>query len=125
MATEAHWGEEPWPEAAGYQALANLMGGYPEMATFRRFRNAGALDLLYRQAELQHSIAEWALTVSDDKQSQNYEHRQYDIRFDLLRKSMLSDSADDSKQWRAWREISHQLGEYCEPVLDKALCIVC
>jgi len=118
MATQAHYAPGPWPEAAGYQALGNLMGGYPEMAIFRRFRNAAALDLLYRQADLQCTIHDWALTAEIDQQTQGPALRndplryEYDRVFDELRRSVDADEPVARIQWRRWCQISEKLKGY-------------
>lgn len=120
MATQQHYGQGHWPEAAGYQALGNLIGGYPEMAIFRRFLNAGALDLLYRQAELQHIISEWATTAEVDQQIQgprrpeDPKRNEYDKDFDQLRRSVDSHEPGAGNQWRRWSEVSEKLGDFCE-----------
>jgi len=96
------------------------MGGYPEMAIFRRFRNAGALDLLYRQIELQHVIQEWATTAEIDQQIQGPRRAQdplrneFDRLFDELRRSIHSEEPGVGNQWRRWSEISEKLGAYCK-----------
>jgi len=100
----------------GYQALGNLMGGYPDTAIFRRFRNAGALDLLYRQAELQKLIANWAHIASADQGSGDHPRDQFDLNFDLLYQAENWETNDRAlgAQWRAWLKISDKLGEYCK-----------
>lgn len=127
MATQTHYARGPWPEAAGYQALGNLMGGYPEMAIFRRFRNAGALDLLYRQADLQCTIHDWALTAEADQQTQGPGRRndplrhEYDRVFDELRRSVDADEPGARTQWRRWRQVSEKLKDYRKSLIPKRL----
>ncbi|KAK5951342.1 hypothetical protein OHC33_007760 [Knufia fluminis] len=125
MATQQHYGQGHWPEAAGYQALRNLIGGYPEMAIFRRFLNAGALDLLYRQAELQHIISEWATTAEVDQQIQgprrpeDPKRNEYDMDFDELRRSIDSHEPGAGNQWRRWSEVSEKLGDFYKDHLEQ------
>lgn len=88
------------------------MGSYPELAIFRRFRSAGALDLLYQQASLHRAIKSWASTVESDE---GFAHRQeFDLQFFKLEDSVGAVALDDGEQWRKWCEISEKLDLYCE-----------
>lgn len=119
----------PVVETAGYQALGKVMGGHPEAAIFRRFRNVGALDLLYRQADLQHSLARWAKLSAADKQRtgmepQDEDRRNFDLHFHLLLKSVdPNDPTKCTEQWQEWCKISQKLDHYCEliPLLGSTL----
>lgn len=97
------------PTNDGYPALGALMGSHSELAIFRRFRDVAALDLLYRQADLQNTIKAWV------DQSANDQGKSYDYNFLLLQRSEKSSDPKDGMQWRLWCTISDKLDRYCKP----------
>lgn len=104
-------------EPVGYQALGNLMGGYTDTAIFRRFKNAGALDLLYRQAELQNRLDHWATIAQNDRSAaEDTIQRRFDIEFDLLCKveNLEIEPRELGAQWRAWSDVRVLLRDYRE-----------
>lgn len=112
-------------ETAGYQALGDVMGSHPEAAIFRRFRNAGALDLLYRQAELQHLFARWAKISERDKAAQaNQPQADFDLQFHLLQNSVDPTNTSEVEQWLLWCKISDKLDHYCELITSHTSCKV-
>lgn len=105
------------------------MGGLPELAIFRRFKNAAALDLLYQQASLQRSVEKWKMSVELDMAHTT--RREFDHSFVLLQDSVIPDSANSSTstngstngaQWREWCELSEKLDRYCEPAPCYSAC---
>lgn len=46
--------DDPLKPIHGYPSVACMMGRFPDLAAFRRFRTLNAKSLLYRQAELVH-----------------------------------------------------------------------
>ena len=84
------------------------MGGYTDTAIFRRFKNAGALDLLYRQAELQNRLDHWATIAQNDRSAaEDTIQRRFDIEFDLLCKveNLEIEPRELGAQWRAWSDV--------------------
>lgn len=86
------------------------------MAIFRRFRSAGALDLLYREADIINRIDNWAEIANDDRNANdNTRRKEYDVEFDLLLKAQLNEPDPVlGSQWRAWLEVRERLREYCK-----------
>lgn len=92
------------------------MGGFPDFAIYRRFSDIGALDLCYRQAELQNCVSRWAAIATHDRKSMDGRLREFDIDFGLFWESQLNSAPDDKTgdQWRMWTEVSEKLGEFCK-----------
>lgn len=97
----------------GFQATANLMGSYPEIAIFRRFRNAGAQDLLYRELELQQLFQTWADQVADDATSEDPHVLNFEYVFAEQLSSVTDPNAEKGQQRRIWLKISPRLESYC------------
>ena len=97
------------------------MGAHPDLAIFRRFRNVGALDLLYRQSELQIALSAWAHAIELDLASSDDNRKQFDIDFSRL---LISIDKDDwtGSQRRQWMQVSEKLGEYCELTRQRLVC---
>lgn len=99
----------------GYQALGSLMGGFPDFAIYRKFSNIGALDLIYRQAELENCISRWADIAIRDRKSSDPPLKLFDIKFNLLWNAQHSDPHDTKgDQWRMWTEVSEKLVKFCK-----------
>lgn len=117
--------QTPWrmnlPDIAGYRPLGDLMGAHPDLAIFRRFRNVGALDLLYRQSELQIALSAWSRAVSIDLASSDNNRKQFDIDFSRLLISVDKDDYSGSQR-RQWMQVSEKLGEYCELAPQRLAC---
>lgn len=101
------------PKLSGYRGTANLMGSYPELAIFRRFMNATALDLLYRQAELQIKIQNWNVqAAADATDTAGAELPNYGESFVGLLDSFTHEDPKRGQQRRMWLEISPKLESY-------------
>lgn len=98
---------------AGYRPLADLMGTQPDLAIFRRFRNVGALDLLYRQSELQIALSRWLDAIRTDQATGRDDMLDCDIEVARLLDSIEGEEVS-GEQYILWMDVSEKLAEYCK-----------
>ena len=98
----------------GYVKLSSLMGAYPEVAIFRRFRALNAQNLVYLQAELVALEKDLRVCATEDEASGNLERARYSKDWFTLSQSTNGNSSDESsgKQWKLILTIRQKLMEY-------------
>ncbi|KAK0650447.1 hypothetical protein QBC41DRAFT_238785 [Cercophora samala] len=89
------------------------------MAIVRRFGALSALDLLYRQAELQELETALKQYQKEDKESGHKDREAYSLNWDTFQRSGADDAPDgnDSAQWDTMLEIREKLKDYHDAVL--------
>jgi hypothetical protein len=104
--------DDPLKPINGYPSVACMMGRFPDLAVFRRFRALNAKSLLYRQAELvQLELDLHRLELQDHNISPTLNSAKYASDWYYL-------SSEQGNQWGMIMKIRKLLDEYSKPTIS-------